>query len=92
MEYKRCAPCGGSGSMLGMGMMKRECLDCDGSGKIRFVSDEVAYLGMKQTEAYQNAKKRLQKNQPDLSDAEAESLLDEAFEKEKPTAKKGRSK
>lgn len=90
MKKARCIPCSGSGRVMGGGMMMADCDNCDGEGKIRVVDDEIDFLTMKQTEGYQNAKKRLQSKHENLSDEEAEKLLDEAFEKEKPIIKSGR--
>lgn len=88
---KRCMPCGGSGRVMGGGMMMMDCDNCDGYGKVTVVDDEIDYLVMKQTEGYQKAKKRLQASNENLSDEEAEQLLDEAFEKEKPITRKKRN-
>ena len=88
----RCLPCAGSGRVMGGGMMMADCDICDGVGKVKVVEDEIDFLTMKQTEGYQNAKKRLQAKNENLSDNEAEKLLDEAFEKEKPLVKRGRKK
>jgi hypothetical protein len=77
---------------MGGGMMMADCELCDGAGKFKEVSDDIDFLAMKQTESYVKAKKRLQARNEDLSDEEAEKLLDEAFEKEKPTVKRGRKK
>lgn len=30
----RCVPCGGSGIVMGGGMMMKDCFECDGRGKI----------------------------------------------------------
>jgi hypothetical protein len=77
---------------MGGGMVMADCDYCDGTGKVSGIDDEIDFLTMKQTEGYQNAKKRLQSKNENLSDEEAEKLLDEAFEKEKPTMKRGRKK
>lgn len=90
MKKKACHLCGGSGKVMGMGMMSQDCDNCDGSGKVFEHDDEIGYLTdtMKKTEGYQNAKERLMAKDENLSDEDAEKLLDEAFEKEKP--KRGR--
>lgn len=96
MNARRCIPCSGSGKVMGGGFMIANCEYCDGSGKIKYVDDEIDYLAMKQTESYRNAKARLKSKHNSLSDEDAEKLLDEAFEKEleveKPKAKRGRKK
>lgn len=88
---KRCIPCNGSGKLMGGGMITADCDNCNGVGKVKEVAiDEMDYLAMKQTEGYRSAKKRLQSSHPDLSGDEAEKLLDEAFENEKPKATRKR--
>lgn len=67
---------------MGGGMMSQECDDCDGHGRMHVSEDEINFLEVKQTEAYEKAKKRLIKKQPSLSDEDAEKLLDEELEKE----------
>ena len=88
MSMTRCIPCRGSGRLMGGGMITVDCDHCDGSGKIPEIKDDINYLSIKQTESYQKAKARLISKNENLSDEEAEKLLDEAFEKEKPKIKK----
>lgn len=83
MMKKMCVPCSGSGRLMGGGMMMMDCDSCNGKGNMDHVDDEIDYLNMKNNESYKKAKKRLQKKHPNLSDGEAEQLLDDAFEKEK---------
>jgi hypothetical protein len=83
MTMQRCTPCGGSGRVMGGGMIIKDCEECDGRGKIKKIDDEIDYLTMKQTKSYKSAKTRLQKKHPNLSEDEAEKMLDKAFEKEK---------
>ncbi len=90
-ELKRCVPCGGSGEVLGGGMMKSDCHYCHGKGKIKVVDEEIDYLAMKQTDGYRNAKSRLMSSHSDISEQEAEKLLDEAFENERPKPRKRKS-
>lgn len=77
---------------MGGGMMMADCDNCDGEGKVKVVEDDIDFLTIKQTESYQKAKKRLQAKNDNLSDDEAEKLLDEAFEKEKPAITKSARK
>jgi DnaJ-class molecular chaperone len=34
MELRRCIPCGGSGIVMGSGMINKDCEYCYGSGKV----------------------------------------------------------
>ena len=81
MAKKRCIPCGGSGQVMGGGMMLTDCDDCDGYGKI-VIKEEPNYLA-KETESYQKAKDEVKKLDENLSDQEAEKILDEEIEKQK---------
>lgn len=92
IKMMRCLPCNGSGRVMGGGMMMADCENCDGRGKIQEVDDELDYLAMKQTQSYLNAKERLMSKNVNLTHEEAEELLDDAFEKEKPKTKPGRKK
>lgn len=65
---------------MGAGMLSKDCEDCDGQGKIKEITDEIDYVRMKKTEAYQSARKRLNDKYPDLSKDEVEVMLDEAFD------------
>ena len=82
MSKKRCSDCGGSGRVMGGGMINHDCDTCFGSGKVEEINNEIDYLEIKNTEAYSKAKKRLKKKHVELSDDEADKLLSEAFEKE----------
>lgn len=87
MTTTRCLRCNGAGNYLGMGMTPVDCGDCSGSGKV-FQKKDVADI--KTSDGYLSAKSRLKASNPDLTDDEADELLEEAFEKEKP--KKSRAK
>ena len=84
MNKKRCVPCGGSGKMMGGGMMLLDCDTCDGLGKVIVPDeDDIDYLA-KNTEHYQKAKEEIKKIDDKISDDEAEKILDEEIEKQKP--------
>jgi hypothetical protein len=81
MAKKRCIPCGGSGKVMGGGMMLTDCDECEGYGKI-VIKEEPDYLS-KDTESYQKAKHEVKKLDDKISDQEAEKILDEEIEKQK---------
>jgi hypothetical protein len=86
---KRCIPCGGSGKVMGGGMMLVDCDHCDGHGKIIVV--EPDYLA-KDTESYKKAKDGIKKLDTNLSDSDAEKILDEEIEKQKTKTVKSKKK
>lgn len=88
MPRKRCIPCGGSGKAMGGGMILADCDHCDGHGKIDVPPDEIEYLLAKNTEHYNKAKDEI-KELGNLSDKEAETILDENIKYQKTIEKKG---
>lgn len=82
MPKKRCMPCGGSGKMMGGGMLLADCDHCDGYGKIDVPHDEIDYLLAKNTEHYNKAKEEI-KELATMTDAEAESILDDEIKHQK---------
>lgn len=80
MAITRCLSCAGSGQILGGGMIRRDCFDCNGSGKPEKIT--IDYTKAKNTKAYKNAKKRLRKSNQNLSEEDAENLLDQELNKE----------
>lgn len=90
MKKIACADCAGTGQIMGMGMMNKDCPNCDGIGKIIHHEDEIGYLTekMKSSDGYQSAKKRLMDQDETITNEKADELLEEAFEKERP--KRGR--
>lgn len=86
MAKKRCIPCGGSGKVMGGGMMLVDCDHCDGIGKI-IIIEEPNYLA-KDTDSYKKAKDGIKKLDTKLSDSDAEKILDEEIEKQKGKKKK----
>lgn len=88
----RCKNCVGSGRVRGRGMMQIECETCYGTGRVIQISDEVEFLNIKHSEAYQNARERLRTEAPSLTEEEAETMLDEAFKNESPPKRGRKSK
>ena len=89
---KRCTPCGGSGKVMGGGMMIHDCQPCKGSGKVSEAIDDIEYLQVKETESYQNAIKNIQKMDSNLSQEEAEDIFKSEFDKLDEKPKPGRPK
>lgn len=52
MSMKFCVPCGGSGKMMGGGMLAVNCSQCSGMGKMESVDDDIGFLEVKATELY----------------------------------------
>lgn len=73
MQLKRCNPCQGSGKMMGGGMITKDCHHCQGKGKI----DDIVVE--KSSKHYKRAKENIKKLDTNLSDQEAENMLDEAL-------------
>lgn len=88
MARRRCTFCGGSGKIMGGGMMMQDCDECYGTGKVEIIDEdkELDYLVSKQSESYQNAKSKIKALDDNISDQEAEKILDE--ELAKPSKKK----
>jgi len=76
---KRCDRCAGSGTVLGMGMMPADCPECEGTGKIVEIKDELAFLEM--TDSYKGALSAIQKLDPSISEEEAKKIFKEEFDK-----------
>jgi len=74
---KRCIPCNGSGRVMGGGMMLSDCEHCDGKGKIDEPENELEFLLTKDSKRYQEAKEKIKKLDPVMSDTAAEQILDE---------------
>lgn len=81
MAKKRCIPCGGSGKVMGGGMMLADCDECDGYGKI-IIKEEPDYLA-KDSDSYKKAKNEIKNLDEKISDQEAEKILDDEIEKQK---------
>lgn len=82
MSLQRCVPCGGSGKMMGGGMLLKDCEHCEGKGKINIDDEDLDILLGKQTEHYQKAKAELQAIAPSMNGEEVEKILDEEIKKE----------
>lgn len=90
-KLSRCVPCGGSGQVLGIGMIPRNCALCDGVGKIIKTDDEIGYLTDKNTDDHRNTlkytqakdvlRKKLTTKNYTPTDEHLESLLDKALGK-----------
>jgi RecJ-like exonuclease len=80
MNKIRCKVCIGTGSILGGGMMMKDCYECDGSGKI--IKEDFKEIMNKNSNEYKNAKKRIKSLDDKITDEEAEKLLDEELEKQ----------
>lgn len=76
-KYKRCIPCGGSGKVMGGGMLIVDCGDCNGYGKIEECDDEIEYLTFKQSESYQKAVKDITEANPGIEQSKVETMLNE---------------
>lgn len=83
MTKKRCVPCGGSGQVRGGGMIMINCEHCEGSGKIIIEDDDLDYLVTKQQESYQKAKKNIKAIDENITDEQAERILDDELNKSK---------
>lgn len=80
MNKIRCIPCGGSGKVMGGGMMLQDCDHCHGAGKV--IIEEIDYL-KKDSESYKKAKSKLKKLDKKLSDDDAEKILDDEITKQR---------
>jgi RecJ-like exonuclease len=75
-EKIRCKDCGGSGRVMGGGMMMWDCETCDGVGKIRKVDDEVADLEMRQTASYRKAIEEIKNMDSSITEEKAQEIFD----------------
>jgi hypothetical protein len=89
MDLERCDVCVGSGTIMGGGMMFVDCHKCLGVGKLAPIAPKVMD---KDSESYKRAKDNIKKLDENMSDDEAEKILDEELGKldneERPKAKK----
>jgi len=103
MAEIRCIHCGGTGQVIGGGTMPKDCEHCDGTGKPIDKSQrwqdcdmcngtgkvrEIDYL-KKDSESYKKAKVEIMDLASNISDEEAEEILDEEINIQK-QKKKGR--
>lgn len=93
IELKKCLSCYGQGKMMGGGMMQVDCDTCDGRGKVeKPIEDDIDYLLSKESEHYKNAKEKIKSISETISDEQAEKILDEEIEKQKPIDIKGKKR
>jgi hypothetical protein len=81
MSVKRCGHCKGSKIMMGGGMMQVECDHCYGTGKEPPTEEENFTKIAKTTKSYKKAKEKIKESDDNLSDEEAEEMLDQELGK-----------
>lgn len=77
MSKQRCIPCGGSGKVMGGGMMLQNCDHCEGSGK---------------KSAYENAIDKIQDADKSMTRKTAKELFDKELEEVEKKVKSKRGK
>lgn len=77
MPKRRCSPCGGSGKVMGGGMVMADCNHCDGRGKYDEPEDDMEFLLTKESERYKSAVERIKTLDPNLTDAQAQKIFDD---------------
>jgi DnaJ-class molecular chaperone len=80
MEH--CLNCSGSGTIMGMGMLSKDCEACDGDGKIDNLESEIAKIKPivdRKSSAYRSAIKEIMSVNKNMSKEQAETLFDEAY-------------
>lgn len=93
MAKKRCTPCGGSGRVMGGGMMMTDCDYCDGVGKVAIVDeDEIDTLLAKETDHYKEAIKGIKAIDVNITDEQADKMFKEELTKIKAKEKKKKEK
>lgn len=80
MERIRCSTCAGSGQVMGGGMMMWDCDHCDGKGKITKI-EPTKFKLKKESPRYKKAVKEIQKLDPNLSEEEAQKVMDDELAK-----------
>lgn len=82
MSKEYCPQCQGAGTLMGSGFVSQTCPVCNGD-KYKLTppkdQDEINYLLTKSNEHYQNAKANIKGLSDDITDDEAERLLDSAL-------------
>ena len=92
---KRCNICYGSGKVMGGGMMQHDCDECDGSGKIIVIENDIEELEKikaQQDESRQKAIAEIKNLDENISDEKAQQIFDEEFKKLEDEDKKKRKK
>jgi len=70
--------CYGSGTMMGGGMMQRNCDHCDGTGKVVKQIDEVL---AKDTVAYKETIAKIKETDTSITDEQADKIFTDEFAK-----------
>ena len=70
--------CNGSGIRVGLGMMKNECVNCDGLGKLPEIIEPIVRID-KRKKSYKKAIDELQNKYPDMSMNQVEVLFEQEF-------------
>ncbi len=76
----RCKPCGGSGRVMGGGMILADCETCDGAGKIYVdepVAKKVDITIDRSSKHYKEAIKKIKALSKDMTEEQAESIFAE---------------
>ncbi len=82
----RCKRCAGSGIVMGGGMMRVDCDDCDGIGKVYPEDENPVSLAKdfvidKRSRSYRDAIKKLKAIHPEMSDLEISDIFEKEFDK-----------
>lgn len=82
----RCKRCAGTGIVMGGGMMRMDCDDCDGIGKVYPDDVDATPLARdfvidKRSKSYREAIKKLKSIHPDKSDLEISEIFEKEFDK-----------
>lgn len=80
-EYTRCLCCAGSGKIIGGGFVMKGCEECGGKGKIPEIKDDIDILIAKESQSYNQAKARIKALDKNMTEDEAEKLLDDELAK-----------
>lgn len=78
MPKVRCSACAGLGENLGVGMMRTECMHCDGKGSIQIAADEDMFRTDSIVRA--RAKRKIKEKFPELSDIETNDAIETALQ------------
>lgn len=74
----RCKTCGGSGKVMGGGMMFHDCITCDGEGKL----NHKDYLeDVKKSKKYVEAINEIKSLSPQITDDEANEMMEKQINK-----------
>ena len=82
-----CRICGGSGKLMGGGMMLIDCLPCDGHGYIdlpesKDTPQKTAKIGIdRRSKSYRESVKKIKDMHPGMTEMEAQNMFDSEYEK-----------